>query len=100
MSNDQMIVTLTVAELEQLVERASARVVEQIRTQTEAEVMTLKQCAEFLQRNPKTVIQLVERDGLPAQRISNTELRFMRSKVLNWLEGRKANDGDREAKAS
>lgn len=100
MADDQMIVTLTVADLEELIERASSRVVEQIRAMETSEVMTLKQCADLLQRNPKTVAQMVDRYGLPAHRISDTELRFFRSKVLAWLEERKASDGDREAKAS
>ncbi|MGC4088432.1 MAG: helix-turn-helix domain-containing protein [Polyangiaceae bacterium] len=49
------------------------------------EVFTLTQAADFLQRHPKIVMQLVREAKLPVHFISSREPRFKRSELLAWL---------------
>lgn len=84
---DTMLVTLTVAELEELVRSAVRSELAKPAT-ADSDVLTLKGVASLLQRHTKVVMRLVSEEGLPCVWISEREPRFFRSKVLAWLETR------------
>lgn len=84
--SEKMIVTLTATELAEIVSKAVAN---QLATLPQSvEVLRLEQAAEFLGRSPKTVMKLVETEGLPARYISDREPRFLRSALIEWLNNR------------
>lgn len=85
---DSMLVTLTVGQLRELVAEAIRLEVLKAIAKPMPEVLTLKQCAELLDRTTKTVMKLVQEDGLPAHYISEREPRFRLSEVLAWLSAR------------
>jgi adenylate kinase len=82
----ELAVTLTVDQLRDLMRSAAREAVAQVQFNPAREVMTLAQCAEFLDRHPKVITQLVREKGLPAHFISEREPRFKRSEVLTWLD--------------
>lgn len=83
----QMIVTLTAAQLAEIVEQSAARALEKLVANQQSEVMELDECAKLLRRTPDTVMAvLVKKKGLPCHFISDREPRFKRSEVLAWLD--------------
>lgn len=72
----QMLVQLSVSDLEQLIERALAGHTEQ--------VMTTEQVAELLKTSESTVLRLVRSGKLPARKLGQ-EYRYYRSEVLASL---------------
>jgi hypothetical protein len=90
-------VTLTIAQLRELVTNAAKDAVAQVQAHPVREVMTLQQCAEFLERHPKVVMQLVREKDLPAHFISEREPRFKRAEVLAWLDTLPSTKSETEA---
>lgn len=80
----QMVVQLTVEELEQLVDKAVRKAV----APPDTDVLTRDQVAKMLRVNERTVVNYVEQHGLPATRLPNG-WRFFRSEVIAWMKGRK-----------
>jgi excisionase family DNA binding protein len=75
-------VTLTVDELEQLVERAVTRAVGQ---RPDSDVLTRDEVAQLLQIHPRVVVTYVRTRGMPGKQVGRS-WRFRRSEVLAWLE--------------
>jgi hypothetical protein len=94
---NNLAVTLTVDELRALVLNATREAVAHVQAHPAREVMTLTQCAEFLERHPKVVTQLVREKGLPAHYISEREPRFMRAEVIAWLMAQPTEKPNNEA---
>jgi len=86
MTPDQLVVTCTVAQFEQLVQQASAKAVAQLHEQSQRQVMALAEVATMLDRHPKSVMKLVKDQGLPCHYISAREPRFIKSEVLQWVQ--------------
>jgi hypothetical protein len=80
-----LLVTLTVDELRELVREQTRAELGRLATTSAREVLTLKELEEFLDRSERSIKKLIEQ-GLPAYYISDREPRFIRSKVLAWLE--------------
>lgn len=72
----QMLVQLSVSDLEQLIERALAGHTEQ--------VMSTEQVADLLKTSESTVLRLVRAGKLPARKLGQ-EYRYYRSEVLASL---------------
>jgi excisionase family DNA binding protein len=51
---------------------------------TEAEILTLPEIATYLRVPEEAVVELVSKDGLPAQKIGG-EWRFLKRAVVEWL---------------
>jgi hypothetical protein len=84
-SDRDLAVTLTVGDLRDLI-RAEVRAELAKLPHTGAkEVLTLAEVCDFLDRSDRAIKQLIEH-GLPVNYISAREPRFIRSKVLAWLE--------------
>jgi excisionase family DNA binding protein len=81
-----LVVTLTTAQLEALIERAVRKVV----GQAPVEFLKTDAIARRLGMHPKTVTRLVRVEGLPAHRPGGGEYRFRVSEVDAWLEARGA----------
>ena len=79
------IVVLTSEQLQELVDRAVAKAVVSIPQSGAREILSLKQAADFLDRAPRTVTELVKTRGLPAHYISDREPKFIRSELVAWL---------------
>jgi phage terminase Nu1 subunit (DNA packaging protein) len=80
-----MAVTLTVEQLAELVRQQVAAELAKLPTTGVKEVLTLAEVCELLDRSDRAVKQLVEQ-GMPVNYISAREPRFLRSKVLAWIE--------------
>lgn len=84
-----MLVTLTTAELEQLVaDRVRESVREEVAQLVEPRFLTVADVAEMLQVCTKTVANLVRKEGLPVARQLGRELRFDRDQVVGWMRER------------
>ncbi len=81
----ELAVTLTVAQLAELVEDAVRKA---SGSGGPSDVMTREQVAGLLGLHPNVVGKMVKTRGLPAHRIGNG-LRFLRSEVLAWLQSGK-----------
>jgi len=79
-------VTLTIEELSELVRDQLRAELERVKLGSAKEVLTLSEAAEFLDRHPKKVMELVRAKRLPAHYISEREPRFKRSELLGWLD--------------
>lgn len=79
-------VTLTVEELGELVRGQLRAELERVKLGSAKEVLTLIEAAEFLDRHPKKVMELVRAKRLPAHYISEREPRFKRTELLGWLD--------------
>lgn len=77
-------VTLTVEELEALMERAVKKASAGAGAAA-SEVLTRADVARILKVHEKVVSRYVQRDGLPAHRIGK-ELRFLRPELTAWIE--------------
>lgn len=76
-----MVVSLTVEQLEELVERAAAKA---IAARPSDEVLATEEAAALLKLHPK-VLERKARDGeIPADRLGR-EWRFRRTAILDWL---------------
>lgn len=82
------LVVMTVAQLEELLDRKLTALLQRMPTNGAKEVLTLEECAEFLDRTTKSVMKLVKEASLPAHYISDREPRFRRSEVLAWISAR------------
>ena len=84
-----LLVTLTAADLEQLVEtRVRAAVRDEVTKLVEPRFLTVADVAEMLQVCTKTVGNLVRKDGLPVARQLGREQRFDRDQVVEWMRER------------
>jgi hypothetical protein len=79
-------VTLTVDQLRELVRAEVRSELAKLPMSGAKEVLELNEVAELLGRHPRTIKQLIDERGLPVRYISAREPRFLRSKVLTWLE--------------
>lgn len=82
---DALLVTLTVRELAELVRQQVAVELAKLPASGAKEVLTLADVCDLLDRSDRAVKQLIEQ-GLPVNYISAREPRFIRSKVLAWIE--------------
>jgi excisionase family DNA binding protein len=84
------IVTLTEAELRELLKEAASDAVSQLRADLERsrtpELMDRAQVAKYLSVHRSTVNRLM-RDGMPFEPIYSTP-RFRKSEIDHWLKGR------------
>lgn len=85
MTGSTLLVTLTVEELRELVGEQTRAELAKMQPVKVKEVLTLKDLEDFLGRSERSIKRLIEQ-GLPAYYISDREPRFIRSKVLAWLE--------------
>lgn len=79
--------TLTVEELEALMERAAAKVLasdDTAKAKALPDVMTRDQAAEYLQVNAHQLPKLIEKKGLPAHRFGE-QWRFLKAELLDWV---------------
>ena len=81
-----LVVTLTTAELEALIERSVRKIV----AQPAEEILSTAQVAQRLGLHPKTVARMVRTEGLPGHRVGGREFRFRTSEVGAWLAARTA----------
>lgn len=81
MSSALRVVTITVEELEQLVEAAVRRA---LGSRSPSEWLSAEECAELLRCKRSAIPTLVSRDGLPASRVGRS-YRFKRAEVEAWL---------------
>lgn len=89
MNNAAMAVTLTVDELEALVERAAERAIAAVAdASVQPDVLTRAQAAELLQVTDHQVVVFVKKHGLPGARCGG-EWRFRRRDILAWIERQK-----------
>jgi excisionase family DNA binding protein len=79
-------VTLTIQELEQLIERAVRRVA--ATAPAESKILTRAQVAELLQVHAVVVSRYVAEEDLPAHKVGG-EYRFVRSEVMAWVTSKK-----------
>ena len=79
-------VTLTIEQLSELVREQLRAELERVKLSGIKEVLTLSEAAEFLDRHPKKVMELVRAKHLPAHYISEREPRFKRTELLGWLD--------------
>lgn len=86
--------TLSVDDLEALVDRKVREALREILVRPVTEIMTRYQVAELLQVHPNVVGRYVKTKGLPARKVGN-EWRFVRSEVLSWLDAQKPGKGKR-----
>lgn len=89
MDKPAFVVSLTVPELEALIDRAVAK-----RLAAPApvrEVLTKADVAELLGCDERSITTYVHEEGLPALRLAGKSgpLRFLRRDVMAWLERRK-----------
>lgn len=85
----KLLVTLTAAELEQLVDaRTRAAVRDEIEKLVEPRFLTTAEVAEMLSISTVYVARLVKSDGLPVARQLGRELRFERDRVVEWMRAR------------
>jgi excisionase family DNA binding protein len=82
----ELAVTLTTEQLRELIRDAVRVELARQPDQSAREVLTLKEAAEFLDRHPKVVMQMVRAGTLPAHFISEREPRFKRAELLDWLD--------------
>jgi hypothetical protein len=85
MTGSTLLVTLTVDELRELVSEQTRAELAKCPAANVKEVLTLRELEEFLDRSERSIKKLIDQ-GLPAYYISDREPRFIRSKVLAWLE--------------
>lgn len=83
MSN--LAVTLTVEQLAELIRQQVASEIAKLPAAGVKEVLTLAEVCELLDRSDRAIKQLIDQ-GLPVNYISAREPRFLRSKVLAWIE--------------
>ena len=77
---------LTVEELAELMREQLRTELERMKLGGTKEVLTLSEAAEFLDRHPKKIMELVRAKRLPAHYISEREPRFKRAELLVWLD--------------
>jgi excisionase family DNA binding protein len=53
------------------------------------EVLTVKQVAEFLQMDERTIYKLAKQGGIPSFRVSN-QWRFLKKDIESWVEQKKS----------
>lgn len=82
-------VTLTIEELEALVEGAVRKATAGAAAPGAPEVLTREEVAKLLRLHPNVVVRWIRSRGLPATKIGN-EWRFLRSQVVAWIA---ANEG-------
>ncbi len=82
-----MVVTMLRGELRALVVEAVAEAMKT--APTDAEWLDAPAVAEILCIAPRSVQKLARRSGLPSHRLGPKLLRYRRSEVLAWLEGRR-----------
>lgn len=85
-------VTLTIEELEKLVERAVSRVGVAASKSTVPDVMTREHVGQLLHVHPNVVSTYVKKRGLPARRVGG-EWRFLKSEVMAWILAQEAIKG-------
>jgi len=81
---------------EQVRALVSSAVAETVKAHTGDAVLDEDECAELLKVSKVTLRRYTKTRGLPAHPLSERELRFMRSEVLNWVSSQKLRlvDGD------
>lgn len=85
----RLLVTLTAADLERLVDdRVRAAVRDEVTQLCEPRFLTAADVAAMLQVCTKTVANLVKKEGLPSARALGRELRFERDRVVEWMRAR------------
>lgn len=55
----------------------------------EKEVLTVKQVAEFLQMDERTIYKLAKQGNIPSFKVSN-QWRFLKKDVESWVEQKKS----------
>lgn len=50
----------------------------------ESEILTIKEVAEYLKVNERTIYRLANKGAIPAFKVGNT-WRFERSKIIQWM---------------
>jgi len=53
------------------------------------EVLTVKQVAEFLQMNERTIYKLAKQGDIPSFKVSN-QWRFLKKDIESWVEQKKS----------
>lgn len=53
------------------------------------EVLTVKQVAEFLQMDERTIYKLAKQGDIPSFKVSN-QWRFLKKDIENWVEQKKS----------
>lgn len=87
--NDRLLVTMTAAELEQLVDaRVRAGMRDEIEKLVEPRFLTTAEVADMLSISTVYVARLVKSEGLPVARQLGRELRFERDRVVEWMRAR------------
>jgi excisionase family DNA binding protein len=82
-----LLVTMTRAELRSVIAEAIA---EALATKsTHGEWLDSKSAAKLIGCAPRSVQKFARRSGLPSHRIGEKLLRYRRSEVLAWMEGRR-----------
>lgn len=90
-----MIVTMTQAQLRELVSSAVRDALGKV--SDEPEYMTMEQVTELMQVHERTVRSWIADNGLPALR-AGREFRFRRASVLEWLNTRASKPGSHVSK--
>ena len=62
-------------------------------------VMTVKECADFLQVHASTIYRLLKRKELPAFRLGS-DWRFSKKQLVEWLESRPRGEVERSHRVS
>jgi excisionase family DNA binding protein len=83
-SATNLVVTLTVSQLEQLMEDAVARGVARVTSPEPLEYLTRAQVAQLIGVCGATIDTYVSAHGLPASKLGN-EWRFARAEVVRWI---------------
>ena len=81
-----LVVSLTVEQLEQLVDRAVGKAISS--RPEESDVITREEAAAMLKVTPKVVLKYIEKDGLPTLRKLGHEWRFSRTQVIEWMHAK------------
>lgn len=85
-------VTLTVDELQALVETAVRKATAGAVAAGSPEVLTRAEVADLLQIHQNVVLRWIRQRGLPASKIGN-EWRFLRSQVVAWIAANEKQEG-------
>lgn len=65
-----------------------------------SEIMTVKECADFLRVEPQWVRKRIKAGKIPFHRLAkNGKILFRRSEVLEWFDRFKNNSSSEEVKA-
>lgn len=81
--NEALAVTLTIDELDALVEKAVVRAIERHMPDADP-ILTREEAAELLGRHPDTMTRYCNKNGCPGRKVGR-DWKFLRSSLLAWM---------------